>query len=106
MAFMCQKLYSSGFSKVMDSQTQWHFGQNNITSLLYLNLKLKTSNFVHLLPIILVSLRVTNCPSNGHDRRQVTNFKFWGPSPNSEMTEATIVKFCTHVGHIKLVVLE
>ena len=35
----------------------------------------------------------------------ITNFKFWDPNHNSEMTEATLIKFCTHVGHIKLVIL-
>jgi len=40
---------------------------------------------------------MTNCPSNGHDRGQVINFKFWGPKLNSGTTEASVVKFCAYV---------
>jgi len=38
--------------------------------------------------------------------RHVTNFKFLGPNHISGTTEATVVKFCTHIGTIKLVVVD
>ena len=68
-------------------------------------LKLKTSNFVPSLALQSISLWMTNCPSNGHGYRPMTNLKFWGPSYASGTTKATGTGFCTHVGNIKLVVL-
>jgi len=47
-----------------------------------------------------------NKPSlKGARSRYVTNFKFWGTQFISGMNEATVVRFCTHEGRIKLVVM-
>jgi len=63
------------------------------------------SNFAQWLHISSISLRTTNCPSNWHDRGD-DNYKFQGPQSGiTEATAGTVVKFCRHVGRIKLAVL-
>jgi len=42
-------------------------------------LKLNDFKFYTWLPIWSISLRMTNCPSNGHDLGHIVNYKFWGP---------------------------
>jgi len=63
--------------------------------------KAENFKFYTLVAHMMFSLIITNCPSNGH----VTNFKSGAPSHNSGMTEAAVVKFCTHIGHTEFVVL-
>jgi len=48
---------------------------------------------------------MTNCPSNINGHGYMTILNFGAPNHIFEMTEAAVVKFCTHVGHIKLVVM-
>jgi len=50
-----------------------------------------------------ISIRMTNYPSKGPVRSYVTKFKFWGPNHISGMTEATVVKFCTHVSRFEMI---
>ena len=48
---------------------------------------------------------MTNCPSNGRDHTEGIIVKFRDLSYNSGIAEVTVVKFCVHIGHIKLVIL-
>jgi len=55
--------------------------------------------------ILALGVRMTNCPSNGRDHTEGIIVKFRDLSYNSGIAEVTVVKFCVHIGHIKLVIL-
>jgi len=49
---------------------------------------------------------MTKCPSDVYGHCHMTCFKFGGSSPISGTNEATVIRFCLYLVHIKSVVLE